>query len=238
MNKVTVAFDKEREFTSNASHELMTPISILQNKMENLMDVLPQEEAQEKITGMMQTLSRLKKIVRSLLLISRIENDQFGRQDRVQVSSILAEIMQELEDRIEAAHISAEVNLSCHATLHSVNRDLLFQLLYNLVNNAIRYNKEAGSIRISDEYKTGEWYAVKIEDSGVGIEAAELPFVFDRFKKTNSSNPESFGIGLSIVKSIAQYHGIELKIESEKGKGTRFSVLFPFGLLSSPGLKA
>jgi len=227
MNKITAAFDKEREFTSNASHELMTPISILQNKMENLMDSMPQEDEQEKITGMMQTLNRLKKIVRSLLLISRIENDQFGRQDNVAVFDLVKEVREELEDRIEAGHISIEINVSRSFTLYSVNRDLLFQLLYNLINNAIRYNKKSGSISISDEYKAGEPYVLTIEDTGIGIEKADLPFIFDRFKKAGSTSPEGFGIGLSIVKSIAQYHGIDLKLVSEKGLGTTCSVIFP-----------
>ncbi len=121
-DKLTAAFDKEREFTSNASHELMTPISILQNKMENLMDALPQEETQEKITGMMQTLNRLKKIVRSLLLISRIENDRFGTQDTLGVQGVLDEIKQELDDRIEAAHISLQTDVSHATSLQAVNR--------------------------------------------------------------------------------------------------------------------
>jgi two-component system sensor histidine kinase ArlS len=234
MNKITAAFDKEREFTSNASHELMTPISILQGKMENLMDTMPQEDAQEKIMGMMQTLNRLKKIVRSLLLISRIENDQFGRQDRVQVYGLVKEIREELEDRIEANRLSIEINVSNSIILYAVNRDLLFQLLYNLINNAIRYNKKDGSIRIYDEYKAGGSYVLTIEDAGIGIEKADLPFIFDRFKKAGNTGTEGFGIGLSIVKSIAQYHGLELKLVSEKGLGTACSVLFPVQMTTMP----
>lgn len=231
MNTITAAFDKEREFTSNASHELMTPISILQNKMENLMDTIPDEETQEKIMGMMQTLNRLKKIVRALLLISRIENEQFGRRDRVQVKSLLEEITDELEDRISASHLSVAINVTPSVYLQNLNRDLIFQLLYNLITNAIRYNKPFGSIRVSGDYTKGEPYLLKIEDTGIGIEPGDLPFIFDRFKKTNSSNPESFGIGLSIVKSIAQYHGAEINVRSEKDAGTVFSILFPAAML-------
>ncbi|HEV3250241.1 MAG TPA: histidine kinase dimerization/phospho-acceptor domain-containing protein, partial [Puia sp.] len=89
MAKINEAFEKEREFTSNASHELMTPISILQNKIENLMLSHELDEAlQEKISGMMKTLNRLKKIVHSLLYISRIENDQFSKADQVDVKAL------------------------------------------------------------------------------------------------------------------------------------------------------
>jgi len=81
MAKIKTAFEKEREFTSNASHELMTPLGILQNKMENLLGNDLDDSTQEKVMGMMQTLNRLKKIVRSLLMVSRIENDQFAKKE-------------------------------------------------------------------------------------------------------------------------------------------------------------
>ncbi|MBA4167503.1 MAG: sensor histidine kinase [Chitinophagaceae bacterium] len=105
-------------------------------------------------------------------------------------------------------------------------------MLYNLVNNAIRYNKPGGYIHISGEYKPDKCYVLTIEDSGVGIDSADIPFIFDRFKKTSNANPESFGIGLSIVKSIAQYHGLEINLRSEKGIGTQVSILFPAQLVS------
>ena len=227
MNRIKEAFDKEREFTSNASHELMTPITILQNKMENLMvENELSEELQEKITGMMKTLNRLKKIVRSLLLISRIENDQFAKADWVNVNEIIEDVIKELEDRAQAKAIRISLNISKTRTLKYLSRDLFFQLIFNLVNNAIKYNRDNGEINISEKLVPGESYTLIIKDTGIGINENELGTIFDRFKKTGTGEIEGYGLGLSIVKSIARYHELTIDVKSEYGKGTIFYIIF------------
>jgi len=234
MNKIKEAFEKEREFTSNASHELMTPIGILQNKLENLMmDNEMSEESQEKIIGMMNTLNRLKKIVRSLLFISRIENDQFAKADHVKPRLLMEEVVKELEDRLEARGIDLRLKVSEDLTLYAINRDLIFQLIYNLVNNAIRYNKEGGKILISDQLIPGKSYTLLIEDTGTGIQENDLANIFDRFKKSKIAG-EGYGLGLSIVQTIAQYHGIDIDVRSIYGEGSVFSIIFPGAMLSKP----
>ena len=100
-------------------------------------------------------------------------------------------------------------------TLKGVNRDLFFQLFYNLINNAIKYNVNNGSIVISDQAVTKAGYIIAVTDTGIGIDAAEQPFIFDRFRKTNLNENVGYGLGLSIVKSICLYHGIEIKVSSE-----------------------
>jgi two-component system, OmpR family, sensor histidine kinase ArlS len=228
MGRVKDAFEKEREFTSNASHELMTPLSILQNKMENLMmESELNEELYHKITGMMKTLNRLKKIVNSLLFISRIENDQFAKSDIFSIHTIVAEIMEELGHRLEDKQLTFSSQLSGTVKLQGLNHDLIFQLFYNLLNNAIRYNRPEGQIVIREELIPGGTYKVFIRDTGIGISAQEINTIFDRFKKVVKAENEGYGLGLSIVKTIAQYHDIELKVHSELGKGTEFTVIFP-----------
>jgi signal transduction histidine kinase len=234
MEQINEAFEKEREFTANASHELMTPIGILQNKIENLME---HEEVsdmiQQRLSEMLRTLSRLKKIVNSLLLISRIENEQFAKSESVNIYQLLKEVMDEISHRLEEHEISFEMRLRPDITFSSANHDLLFQLFYNLVNNAIRYNKPQGSLSISDEYQNGN-YSVLIKDTGIGIPEEEMPLIFNRFKKTNLLQAGGYGLGLSIVKSIAVYHNITLKVNSKVDEGTTFSVIFPKGNISIP----
>ena len=228
MEKIHEAFDKEREFTSNASHELMTPISILQTNIENLMmDEGISEQHQEKISAMMKTLNRLKKIVHSLLYISRIENDQFAKNDTVNMHNLITEVTDELSHRMEIKSISFTNTISLKVNLKEANHDLLFQLFYNLINNAIRYNKEQGSIRVTDHYTTGEPYTLFITDTGIGILQEELGSIFNRFKKTGQLESEGYGLGLSIVKSISLYHRFEIKASSEFGKGTIFCITMP-----------
>jgi signal transduction histidine kinase len=227
MDQINVDFEKEREFTANASHELMTPISILQTKMENLLAEDNISEATTlSIIGMMKTLGRLKKISSSLLFISRIENAQFARTEQVRPAKLMADILEEISHRMEEKELQLSVHLSDKITLTNVNQDLLFQFFYNLINNAIKYNVEKGSIRIDDRLD-GSGYSIIISDSGIGIAKDELDFIFDRFRKTNLSENVGYGLGLSIVKSIAVYHGLDVKVDSVVGKGSTFTIRFP-----------
>jgi two-component system, OmpR family, sensor histidine kinase ArlS len=226
MEKIHETFEKEREFTSNASHELMTPISILQTNIENLMvDEGMNEQQQHKIMGMMKTLDRLKKIVHSLLYISRIENDQFRKTDTINLRQLISEVMEELSHRLEIKSIVFSNTIGAEVNLKQVNRDLLFHLFFNLINNAIRYNKEHGSITITDDHPPGQPYSIHIKDTGVGIRAEDLGTIFNRFKRSDQ-HEEGYGLGLSIVKSILLFHGAEVKVSSEYGKGTDFCIVF------------
>ena len=228
MGKVKDAFDKEREFTSNCSHELMTPISILQNKIENLMmESDTQEDLQQKLAGMMKTLSRLKKIVHSLLLISRIDNDQFSRKDSIDLNKLIGEVMEELDHRVIAHGLQVSIAIPREAVVHHLNHDLIFQLCYNLIHNAIRYNNEGGSISITATTSPSDSWVLAIKDTGIGIPPEELGSIFNRFKKSQRAEGEGYGLGLSIVSSIAEYHDIRIEVDSTVGVGSTFRVLFP-----------
>jgi two-component system sensor histidine kinase ArlS len=229
MQQIHEAFEKEREFTANASHELMTPIGILQNKIENLMgEPEVSELVQKRLIGMQRTLNRLKRIVHSLLLISRIENEQFSKKETVTVTELFADVLDEISHRLSEKEISLETSISERINLDNINRDLLFQLIYNLVNNAIRYNKMNGNIRIWDQLNPDGTYEVNITDTGIGIPEDEISTIFNRFKKANQSEESAgYGLGLSIVKSIADYHDIKIRIISEISKGTTFTIAFP-----------
>lgn len=235
MEQIHEAFEKEREFTANASHELMTPIGILQNKIENLMgepDV--SDFVQERLIGMQKTLNRLKRIVHSLLLISRIENEQFIKKESVSAAELFADVMDEISHRLSERDIILKIDISNEITLENINRDLLFQMIYNLVNNAIRYNKPSGFINIVNRINPDGSYDIDLIDSGIGIPNEDVGTIFNRFKKANQSEDSAgYGLGLSIVKSIADYHKIVISINSEIAKGTTFTISFPAELIRS-----
>jgi two-component system sensor histidine kinase ArlS len=230
MEQINIDFEKEREFTANASHELMTPISILQTKMENLLaEESSSEETAMSIIAMMKTLDRLKKISSSLLFISRIENEQFTKTDRLNPAQIMDDISEEIGHRLEEKELRLNIELSRDVWLQNVNQDLLFQFFYNLINNAIKYNVFQGSIDITD-HTDASGYEISVSDTGIGIAEEEQEFIFDRFRKANLTENAGYGLGLSIVKSIAIYHGLELKVRSVVNKGTVFTVKFPSAL--------
>lgn len=226
MERIEDAFLKEREFISNVSHELLTPISIMQSKLENMLvsEELSDENAL-RVVESQKTLSRLKNVVRALLLISKIENEQYLKSDTVSVSSLAEEVAEEIEDRLLAKNIQLSLSLKNDRQLDACNKSLLHNMLFNLLNNAIKYNKAGGSIHVTSYWAEGA-YALEIKDTGVGISEENLPYIFNRFKRFHKSDKDSFGLGLPIVKTIADFHNIQIKVSSVPEEGSSFSLLF------------
>jgi signal transduction histidine kinase len=225
-------FQKEREFISNASHELMTPISILQSKIENMFE---EEDISDELKGrlieMQKILNRLKSITKTLLLISQIENEQFLKEDKVSVADLLQDVYDEISIRLQDKNISYEMDVPNNWQFININKFLLFNLFFNLINNAIKYNNEGGYIKITATAGHDK-FIISITDNGIGIPPEALPFIFNRFKKFRQSlQQDSFGLGLPIVKSIAAFHDIEVEVTSEKDKGSTFKLIFPATLV-------
>ena len=225
-------FHKEREFISNASHELMTPISILQSKIENMFEEEDiNDELKVRLLEMQKILNRLKSITKTLLLISQIENEQFLKEDKVSVSELLHDVYDEISIRLQEKNISYDISVPDNWNLVNINKFLLFNLFFNLINNAIKYNNEGGNIRITGTSVHGN-FMISITDDGIGIDAEAIPYIFNRFKKFRQSlQQDSFGLGLPIVKSIAEFHNIDIEVVSEKGAGSSFKLIFPSTLI-------
>src|SRR5690606_17035160 len=151
----------------NVSHQLLTPISILQSKLENLLtDHTLTEEAEMKLIESQKSLSRLKGIVQSLLLISKIENKQYLRQDSVSIQNLIDEVHHEIEDRLDAKGISLGKEGLENFTIDQCNKALLHTMIFNIINNSIRYNKDGGHIEVIG-FSNGGAYQVDICDNGV-----------------------------------------------------------------------
>ena len=224
MRKIRNAFNIEKEFIANVSHELLTPISILQTRLENMLEAGNlNEEAEAKIIESQKTLGRLKQIVRSLLLISQVENNQAPKVDSVDMVELLKEVANEIEERLADKKITLKLELKEDYIYVPANRSLLFTMFFNLVNNAIKYNNENGGITIESEKANNE-FLIHIRDTGKGIDAQNLKSIFYRFKKFNNAENESYGLGLAMVKTIADFHGMDVSVESTLGEGSTFTV--------------
>lgn len=225
MRKIQNAFHIEKEFIANVSHELLTPISILQTRLENMLeDGTLNEEAEQKILESQRTLGRLKQIIRALLLISQIENNQAPKEDSVNMSELIKEVGEEIEVRLDEKNISLELDTTESFTYAPCNKSLLFTMLFNLVNNSVKYNKQGGKIYISVINSKNERKVI-IRDTGKGIPPENIESIFHRFKKFNTTE-ESYGLGLAMVKTIADFHGINISVDSKVGEGSTFTLTF------------
>ncbi|GAA4329515.1 hypothetical protein GCM10023149_34240 [Mucilaginibacter gynuensis] len=226
-------FQKEREFISNASHELMTPISILQSKIENMVDEEGiADDMKVRLLEMQKILNRLKSITKTLLLISQIENEQFIKEDTIPVKDLLVEVYEEISIRLEQKNVQLNIDVPDNWVLYHINKFLLFNLFFNLINNAIKYNHEGGSITINGTMDN-KGLSINITDTGIGISEEDLPYIFNRFKKLKQSlQQDSFGLGLPIVRSIADFHQIKIEVTSVKNEGSVFKLIIPRNLVA------
>jgi signal transduction histidine kinase len=225
MHKIRDTFTREKEFISNVSHELLTPVSVLQTRFENMLSESKlDEDSSLRIIESLKTLNRLKKVTNTLLLISRIENDQYLKNDTVSMRELAEEVIEEIEERFTEKNIRPVLEFTDDLLLRHGNHDLLFTLLFNLVNNAIKYNVMDGSIYIRG-FPAADKFILEVEDSGIGISKDNIRNIFSRFKRVNATLTEGYGLGLPIVKTIADFHGIEIFVDSELGKRTVFRLI-------------
>jgi len=225
MRKIEAAFNDERDYISNVSHELLTPVSIIQSKLDNILhDSELSETDMIKIFESKKTLRRLTNLVRTLLMMSRIENEEYILTEKVDINKTLRNVIEEIEDKIEAKELQLILELSPLNFIVGGNENLLFTLFYNFINNAIRYT-DIGYIKI-ESFKQNDSFTVKISDTGIGIQKEKIPDIFSRFKNSNETK-DSYGLGLALSKKICDYHKIDVDVISESTKGSVFILNFP-----------
>ncbi len=225
MRKIEAAFNDEREYISNVSHELLTPVSIIQSKLDNILNESNlTEDDMVKIFESKKTLKRLTNLVRTLLMMSRIENEEYILTETVDIHKVLHNVVEEIEDKAIAKELDFKLSLTKTKFAFKGNENLLFTLFYNFVNNAIRYT-EKGYVEIKS-LKEENRFIVQIIDTGIGIQNEKIPEIFSRFKNSNATK-DSYGLGLALSKKICDYHMIDVEVKSEINKGSSFILRFP-----------
>lgn len=227
MHKVSDILKNQKKFIGDVSHELFTPISVMQSKLDNMLvsGKLP-AQTEQFILDQQRQLVRLQHIIKALLLISRIENDQYAKDDSFILRELVEEIRGEIEERATMREISIVNDVPGPVRLNGVNKYLVYTLLFNLVSNAIKYNREGGRVRIFQEASANRLF-LSVEDTGIGIDPANLDKIFNRFSRVEQDRVEGHGLGLSIVSSIATYHDATVEVQSVPGEGSCFKIGFP-----------
>lgn len=231
MKKIGDLFKKEKEITVNISHELMTPVSVLRSKLENILmheNLDPAVEA--GIEESLRTLHRLKTLVNSMLMIARLESSQYMKEENVNLSELVSEVTSELSPLAEDGGITILSSCESNYLFNHANRSLLFSMIYNVVNNAVKHTPPGGRIEITGREKPDR-FELSVSDTGNGMSPEQLDRLFTRFSNRPDPAGNSTGIGLAITKSIADFHNIAVRVISEQGKGTQFFFFFPVNSL-------
>ena len=225
------------DFVANVSHELRTPLSILRGYIETLLDnpkTSPKELA--RILQVMERHSkRLGLLVDDLLTLAQLESANSNLQlSEVNLSELLGKVVHDWEKKLAEKQLKMSVDVAATVPVILADETRLEEVLHNLLDNAVKYSRKKGEIRLHAEQGDDDEIVLSVSDSGVGIGKNDLPRIFERFYRADKArSPESIrgtGLGLSIVKHIAQRHGGRVEAESELGKGTTIRVLLPLQL--------
>ncbi len=223
------ALELRRQFSANVSHELKTPLTSILGASELISSgIVKSDDIIPFAKNIHCEASRLLTLVQDIIKLSRFDEQSKFEFEIVDLKAVTEEMLSHLNEKAAEKNIS--VDLSLESAKVSAVPTVLFEMLYNLFDNAIIYNKSGGEIVITMEKSENSSKIIwRIKDSGIGIDKINLPHIFERFyrfDKSHSKETGGTGLGLSIVKNGANLHGAKLGVESVVGKGTEISLEF------------
>lgn len=225
LERLQNAFERERQFTSDVAHELRTPLNAMQAQGEYALGCADEEEKDEAISHMLQKNEEMRQLVNQLLMIARLDAGQMEMESGVALAPLIAGVAEDLEIVAQEKGIDIETSLEDISVCG--NRSMLARVIINLVDNAIRYGREGGFVRISLLLEDEE-AVIRVQDDGCGMDEAALEHVFERFWRADSARATAgTGIGLSIVQAVVKAHGGRIGVTSTPDEGSCFTVGIP-----------
>lgn len=227
IGELEFAFKRERQFTSDASHELRTPMTVINACVEDAMCTDDESIIRENLRIIQTENQRMRKMLSQLLMLSRGYEGRFHFEPeqiylREMADSVAETMLAEIEDKNIHIHNEIEQTLSLYA-----DQSLFTQLLVNLMENAVKYGHENGIVRLTAETDKKETI-LRVTDDGIGIGREDLSHIFERFYRADKARDRNgSGLGLSIVKWIVELHNGRISVNSTLGEGTTFSIAIP-----------
>ena len=219
-----------RSFIANVSHELKTPMMTIGGFIDGILDgTVPEEKRKQYLLIVSEEVKRLSRLVKSMLSIARIEaGDMKLNPEDFDINELVCRTVFSFEQKIEEKNLEI-FGLESDEVFVNADNDLIHQVVYNLIDNAVKFINEGGRISFSYAQKDGKVF-VSVKNTGVGIAQQELPRLFDRFYKTDKSrslDKSGVGLGLYIVQTIINQHKGDLLVKSVEGEYTEFTFSVP-----------
>ena len=235
-NNMAISLEKSEsqrtEFVANVSHELKTPMTVIGGYVDGILDgTIPPERHKHYMQIVSDETKRLSRLVRSMLEISRLQAQEGipeEKKTRFDVGECAGQVLLTFEQKIVEKELDVDVQLPENPLFTQANQDAIMQVLYNLMDNAVKFSPQKGYVGLSVE-DVGDKIRVTVANDGPDIPAEELPLLFDRFHKLDKSrNREQagWGLGLYIVKTIVCSHGEDISVTSQNGR-TAFTFTLP-----------
>jgi signal transduction histidine kinase len=233
MRPVYHSYQQIQQFTADAAHELRTPLAATKATIESILELedLPESEARNTLQTIERQNNRLAQLVQDLLVLSRMDVQVLPVKQQVcYLNTLLTDVLDEFSAMAIAANIVLTLNIQTQTSIYvSGNEDQLFQLIANLVTNAIQYTPEGGNVTVALTCNSTQ-AIVQVQDTGIGIASEDQLRIFDRFYRVSrdrSRQTGGAGLGLAIARAIAQVHRGQLHVQSVLGKGSVFIVQLP-----------
>ncbi len=220
-------FQREQQLSSNAAHELRTPVSVMLSRCEYCLEELELSDAvREELKQIRQKLLQMSDLITSLLEITRRERASFHPDfEEIDLPMLAESASEELEEKAAQKDIRIHVSCDLHDPVITADMGMITRLFINMIDNAIHYGKEHGFIQIRLK-EQDDRILIEFEDNGIGIPVDAQQQIWDRFYQVDSSS-SGFGLGLPLVKQIIDCHHGTISVSSIPGRGTLFSFLLP-----------
>ena len=222
---------QRKEFVANVSHELKTPMTTISGYIDGILDgTIPENRHRHYLQIVSDETKRLSRLVRSMLDISRLQQDGIPEDKKVHfdMEEALGQVLITFEKKITDKKLNVVVDMPEHPVFTYACQDMVTQVIYNLIDNAVKFCPEGGTLGLHMKEGGNKIY-ISVSNEGEVIPPEELPLVFDRFHKTDKSrsqNRDGWGLGLYIVKTIVCSHGEKISVSSRDGK-TEFTFTMP-----------
>ncbi len=227
LDRLEDSFDREKRFSADVSHELRTPVTaIIVNAEEALVGDKTAEEYRENLSTILLEGKKMNSLISQLLMMARsIDGNYMQEMEYIDLSALTQTIVEEVTEREENSGITISADID-NGIIMLFDQTLFMRLLYNLIDNALKYNVPSGWVNVSLK-KQQSTVLLSVADGGIGISEEDLPRIWNRFYKADQSTINSSpGLGLSIVRWIAEQFGGIVSVTSELGKGSLFEVRF------------